>query len=255
MSEYEDGLPIEEFIQALTSQLDRAQATMALKAQAGLPLTFAIKDISVELRTHVNMVRNRVLIRPASPGDAETSVLHISLTTITRPMIEENTLRFAPDEPSLNEVLGDDLDEDDKRRLEWAGVRTVSQLRELQRTSGEHVIGQIAQIPALRLRKALERASQPHISRMSRDQQGLVRVQGLNLAEGGQPLVRVDGEDVTVLEASDRELVLSPLPHQLVGTLALEMPTGAATQVDFDLVPEPNYPAKHAPDTGGNRGD
>ena len=37
LSNNENGLPIEQFIQALTSQLDRAQATMALKARAGLP--------------------------------------------------------------------------------------------------------------------------------------------------------------------------------------------------------------------------
>lgn len=38
MTNYEDqGLPIEDFIQALTSQLDRAQATMAVKARFGLP--------------------------------------------------------------------------------------------------------------------------------------------------------------------------------------------------------------------------
>ena len=46
------GLPIEEFIQAITSQLDRTQEALALKADAGLPLTFAVRDLSLDLRTH-----------------------------------------------------------------------------------------------------------------------------------------------------------------------------------------------------------
>ena len=47
MNGRDPGLPIENFIQALTSQLDRAQAALALKARAGLPLTFAVKDLTL----------------------------------------------------------------------------------------------------------------------------------------------------------------------------------------------------------------
>src|SRR5512135_3012187 len=124
MNERDAGLPIEQFIQALTSQLDRAQATMALKARAGLPLTFAVKDISIDLRTHVEMVGSVVRIRPAGPGDVEASILHLALTTITRPMMEENTVQLSaePDEPSLKEVLGNEMSEDEQRRLEWVGI-------------------------------------------------------------------------------------------------------------------------------------
>lgn len=243
----DDGLPLEEFIQALTSQLDRAQATMALKAQAGLPLTFAVKDISIDLRAHVDMIRNRVMIRPAQPGETDTSVLHIALTTITRPMIEENTVQFAPDEPALKDVLGDDLDEDDQRRLEWAGIRTVSQLRDLQRASGENAIEQIAQIPAVRLRKALERASQPHISRVSREANGRLRVHGLNLASEVSPAVQIGGESVPLIEANDKELLLAPAAHQFAGTLAVETRPGAMTRLDFDLAQEGRDAYDHLP--------
>lgn len=251
MTNYDDdGLPLEEFIQALTSQLDRAQATMALKAQAGLPLTFAVKDISIDLRAHVNMERNRIVIRPAGPGDGETSVLHIALTTITRPMIEENTVHFEPDEPALRDVLGDDFNDEDRRRLEWAGIRTVSQLRDLQRSSGEHVIEQIAQIPALRLRQALDRAAQPHISRVSRGDDGTLRVRGLNLAGEAGTQVRIGGEQVTVIEASDKELILAPSAHQFAGTLAVELAPGMLTQTQFDLageIADPHRDLQHTP--------
>jgi len=56
MSDAKGGVPIEQFIQALTTQLDRAQNAMALKAEnLDLPLTFAVKDLSLDLRTHVEV--------------------------------------------------------------------------------------------------------------------------------------------------------------------------------------------------------
>src|SRR3712207_2585929 len=116
MNGRDDGLPLEHFVQAVTSQLDRAQETMALKARAGLPLTFAVKDLTLDLRTHVEMSGSEVRIRPAGPGEGDASTLHLALTTITRPMIEENTIVATDDtdSPTLEEVLPD-VSEDERR--------------------------------------------------------------------------------------------------------------------------------------------
>src|SRR5205085_593117 len=129
MSNGDNSVPIERFIQALQTQLDRAQTAMALKAEnLDLPLTFAVKDLSLDLRTHVEVVRSEVYIRPAGPGDRDASTLHLALTTITRPMIKENAAKpmsLDPDEPSLKEAVGDQLTDEEQKRLEWAGVHTV----------------------------------------------------------------------------------------------------------------------------------
>jgi hypothetical protein len=158
-------VPLEDFIQALSAQLDRVQSGMALKVKAGLPLTFAVKDLSLDLKAHVDVEGPVVRIRSAGPGDADASTIRLAMTTITRPLMQENTPTAAadPSDSSLGEVLGDELSPDDLRRLEWAGVQTVSQLRRLQETAGEGAIGRVANVPALRLRAALERASQPAI--------------------------------------------------------------------------------------------
>jgi hypothetical protein len=160
-----NGVPLEDFIQALSSQLDRVQSGMALKVKAGLPLTFAVKDLSLDLKAHVDVDGPVVRIRSASPGDADASTLRLAMTTITRPLMEENTASEVADpaDSSLDDALGQELSPDDLRRLEWAGIQTVSQLRRLQQTAGEHAIGRIANVPAMRLRMALERASQPAI--------------------------------------------------------------------------------------------
>lgn len=252
MSRSGGSLPIEQFIQALTSQLDRAQSAMAMKANAGLPLTFAVKDISIDLRAHVEVEGSAVRITPAGPGDGEASTLHIALTTITRPMIEENTLQMSaePDEPSLREVLGEDVNEEEQRRLEWAGIHTVSQLRAMQRRTGEEAIGRVAQLPVERLRSALARAAQPFVSRVAPElhpaggegrevtrETPLLRIRGHNLMQDGPPQVRIRGEQIPVLKATEKELLIAPLAHQLGGTLEVEIAPGFTSKTEFDLSP------------------
>lgn len=164
----EIGVPIEHFVQALTSQLDRAQASLALKARAGLPLTFAVKELSLDFRAHVEMVGSVIHVRPAGPGDREASTLHFQLTTVTRPMIEENSVQLAAtsDGPTLREALGPDVSEEEQRRLEWAGIHNVAQLRELERGTGEDALEKFTQVPVSRLRAALARASAPRITQI-----------------------------------------------------------------------------------------
>ncbi len=252
MSDREGGLPLEQFIQALTSQLDRAQSTMALKARAGLPLTFAVKDLSLNLRTHVEMVDSVVRIRPAGPGEGDASTLHLSLTTITRPMIEENTYAFAaaPDEPSLKEAVGKEMSESDIRRLEWSGIHTVSQLREAQKHGGEQAIERASDIPVMRLRAALARASQPMMSgvfalNVRSDEPELanatlLRIQGHNLILDEDPIVRINGESVPVVRAHPREIVVAVQPHHLQGKLSVETGPGAVGEREFKIAGQPS---------------
>jgi hypothetical protein len=235
MNSDDDSLPIEEFIQALTSQLDRAQATMRVKARFGMPLTFAVKDISIDLRAHIEMVHSQVRIRPAGPSDGEASVVHLALTTITRPMIEENTFQTDADEPSLKEVLGDDMSDEERRRLEWAGIHSVSQLREMQRQSGESVVEQVVQIPAMRLRAALERASQPHVSRIAVEPDARLRIYGRNLMQEMAPIVHIGGELATVLQASAKELLVVPLVQSLGGMLSIETAPGFVAEHELQV--------------------
>jgi hypothetical protein len=244
MNERDAGLPVEVFIQALTTQLDRAQEAMAVKARnRGLPLTFAVKDVSLELRTHVDFVGSAVRIRPAGAGDTAASVLHLDLTTITEPTIVENTPRTAvePGAPSLREVFGDEISEDEQRRLEWAGITNVAQLRELERTGTEAVVERVAQLPVERLRRALARAAQPRVRRVlpvaPTDDGPLLRIDGENLVRTGPPAVRIQGEPAAVVEAGDSSLLVRPpAAAQLGGVLVVE--TGPDTRAEFSLDPD-----------------
>ena len=247
MSNGETGVPIEQFIQALQTQLDRAQTAMAMKAEnLDLPLTFAVKDLSLDLRTHVEIVRSEVRIRPAGPTDAEASTLHLALTTITRPMIKENakSLNLDPDEPSLKEAVGDQLTDEEQKRLEWAGVHTVSQLRKLTDSGGGKEVGRVADLPVDRLRQALARASGPFIASIEPhlphthedvDADPLLRIRGRNLKSHGLPRISIAGQAVHVLEASDREIVIAPEYHQFSGTLSIETAPGQTAEMTINL--------------------
>jgi hypothetical protein len=254
------GVPIEQFIQALQTQLDRAQSAMAMKAEnLDLPLTFAVKDLSLDLRTHVEVVRSEVRIRPAGPGDKDASMLHLALTTITRPMIKENSkpLSIDPDEPTLREAVGDQLTDEEQKRLEWAGVHTVSQLRRLAGSGAGKEVERVADLPVNRLRQALTRASQPFMARietlppMDDDEQAakpLLRIRGRNLLRDGPPRVSIGGQAVSIVKASDQEVVIAPMAHQFAGTLSIETAPGSSAEMAFDLAPS----VMQRPATGGD---
>lgn len=226
----ESGVPFDLFIQALTEQLDKAQASMALKARVGqLPMTFAVKEVSLDLRAFVQLVDDEVYLRPAGPGDTEASTVKLALTTITKPMIEENAVDFRTEDPkfSLREALGDRISADDQRSLERIGVRTVTQLAELRRTAGADVVARLARMPVNRLQQALLAAAAPRVSAATPGAEPgatpRLQIQTPLLRDGRLPRVRAAGADVPVVEARDGHVIVAPLAVQL----------GSEAEVDF----------------------
>lgn len=239
MNGSDGAVPIEDFVQALQAQLDRAQRAMAIKAKnLNLPLTFAVKDIAIDLRTHVEVIKNQVRVRPAGPTDHDASLLHLTLTTVTRPMIEENAFAMDATEERIDEVK--EIPEEDKRKLEWAGLQTVRQLKQLHDQEGAASIGRMADLPIDRLRKALQKVSQPMVTRVDAEEgetptQKLLRIRGENLMRRQAPRVQIEGEPVSVLQANEREVLVAPKAHQLSGVLTIETEPNFATQTAFDL--------------------
>jgi hypothetical protein len=212
------GYPFEEFLQALTAQLDRAQDALALKVTGtDRPLTWALKDLSIDLRAfvHIDPDTGTVLIQSAGPNEDGASTLHINLTTITRPMVEENALTFRADadpRPVRDISSAADLDAAHQRKLDWMGIRTVGQLKQLDPSTVQAVMG----IPIGRLQAALEAAARPAVTGtevVSRPGGPLLRIQGANLSDVGGTEVKLRGEHVEVLEATPRQLLVRPLAH------------------------------------------
>lgn len=228
------GVPFDLFIQALTEQLDKAQAGMAIKARLGkLPLTFAVKEISLDLRAFVQILDDDIYLRPAGPGETDASSIKLQLTTITKPMIEENAVDYSTEDPkfSLREALGDQISDTEQRQLERIGVRTVQQLNELKEKAGTDVIARLSRMPVNRLQQALMRAAAPRVTRVTKAENGNGTVESgtrlhltaPGLRAGRLPRVRAAGQSVDVVGAEDGRMVLAPMASQL----------GCDAEVDF----------------------
>jgi len=237
------GFPVEEFLQALTAQLDRAQDALALKVSGtNRPLTWALKDLSIDLHVFVEVSdTGKVLWRSAGPNEQGASTVHLDLTTITAPMVAENSFAYHEDvDPRPLEQLGGaaPLDEDDARKLEWMGVRTVGQLRRLDPLQVQAVMN----IPVNRLQAALAAAAEPavvHQEVIERDGNRLLALHGANLAptaKGSVPEVRLAGTPVEVVEQSPRRLLVRPLPTHVGGPFEV-IANGKRTAGVFDLGP------------------
>ncbi|HET7865811.1 MAG TPA: hypothetical protein VFL86_15515 [Burkholderiaceae bacterium] len=233
------GVPFDVFIQALTLQLDKAQAAMALKARVGkLPMTFAVKDVSLDLRAFVQMVNDDVWLRPAGPGDANASTIKLALTTVTKPMIDENAVSFHAEDPkfSIRDALGGAVSEEEQRGLERIGVHTIQQLQELRSAAGADVVARLARMPVNRLQQAMLAASAPRVTRVvagpaTPDSPTQTPVQ-VHLQAPAQrpgssvPLVRVRGQLVPVAQGEGSQLVLQPLAEQMGAEAEIEFGDG-----------------------------
>ena len=222
----DSGVPFDVFITSLTEQLDRAQASMALKARvAKLPLTFAVKDVSLDVRAFVQLVDDDVFVRPAGPGDSEASTIKLTLTIVTRSMVEENAVDFKSEDPqfSLREAMHGKLSDEDQRRLERIGVRTVEQLTDLRKTAGADVVARLARMPVNRLQQALLAAAAPRVTAVEQpgsdaERAGAgtrVHLRAPGLRAGRIPFVRAAGQNVPVVESHDGHIVLAPHASQL----------------------------------------
>lgn len=240
---------VEEFIDAITVQLDRVQDALRLKA-VNRPLTYAVKDFSLDLQVFVEMdASGSIRFRTSGPNEAGASTVHLGFTTITKPMIEENAISMAATRsPSLQQM---GLTEDEQHRLERLGVRNSAQLRALHQSAGISAISRFAELPIDRLRQALalgkpslkrvtpsvsEPAPAPAAPPLERPDGQVIRVapgtrflhmEGANLvSHEGAARVRLNQRELDVTHA-DEDHVIVQMPQRLEGgTLEVTLPDG-----------------------------
>jgi hypothetical protein len=154
---HEGAFPVEDFINAITTQLDRVQDALRLKA-VNRPLTYALKDLQLELKVFVDLdPKGNVRFRPAGPNESGASTVNFGFTTITKPMIEENTVSMAVTRSAPLTDLGLSLEE--QQRLERMGVRNLAQLNNLRASTGMQTIARLTDVPMDRLRTAVIRGT------------------------------------------------------------------------------------------------
>lgn len=149
-----NGFLVEDFIGSITTQLDRVQDALRIKA-VNRPLTYALKELHLDLKVFVDMDPNgQVRLRASGPNEAGASTLAMDFTTITKPMIEENTISLAATRSTPLEKLG--LSTEEQLRLERLGVSNLAQLDRLKSSTGVSTVARMADVPLERLRRALQ---------------------------------------------------------------------------------------------------
>lgn len=222
------GVPVEDFLSAIGEQLDRAQDALAIKARTGRPLTWALREMKLALQVFIDVdAQGHVLWRTAGPNETGASTVNLEFTTITRPMIEENTYSMLDDSDARPfDTLGAaaDMSDDERIRLRRLGVRTIGQFRRLspQGGSGLASLGDMANIPVGKLEAALRASARPSVTgheSVRRNDETLLRVHGANLSDGINTEVRLAGEPVEVVEARPNALLVRPLEHHRNGQI------------------------------------
>lgn len=212
------GIPVKAFLQTFAGQLDLTQDAMRMKVKAGRPLTWALKDIDVDLQVFISIASDGTMRwRTAGPNESGASTVRLSFTTITRSMVEENTWASEmEDDPRSLDVLKQELSPEQLNDLSLIGVRTVSQYKRLIKDNPQAVQVNTG-IPVLDLQAALLRASRPTVSghEVLRDVSGqpILKINGSNLHDGDTPEVKLAGEPVEVLEATPSALFVRPMAH------------------------------------------
>lgn len=238
------SFPVEEFLQALTAQLDRAQDALTVKVRAGRPLTWALKDLTLDLKVFVEVdPAGKVLMRSAAANEEGASTIHLNFTTITRPMVEENstTVQEDPDPRGIDELRsGANYDEATQRKLEWMGIRTVGQLKQLSQQGDARRVAAMSGIPALNLQALLAASARPAITGSGilahADGGPVLKIQGANLSDEAGAEVFLDGDAVEVLEYRPDHLIVRPREHHREGPV--EVLVGGNRATGFFRLPQ-----------------
>jgi hypothetical protein len=227
----ENFFHVEDFIQSICVQLDRVQDALRMKS-VNRPLTYALKDFSVDFHVFADVdTAGSVRFRTASANESGASTLRLGFTTITKPMIEENTVSLAATRSPTLDELG--LKPDEVKRLEGLGVRTANQLHRLQTAAGSSTVSRLSGVSSLRLKETLQRA-EPTVHHVNvvppKPQVGVkpglprqVHLTGRNLLPHPEkPIARFGDRVVDIAKATDDELIVDlPADAAAAGTLEI----------------------------------
>ncbi len=215
---------LEDFIDSLVFELDKARDTLSVKG-LNSPLSYAVKDVSLDLNVFPEYDGNDVRFTTASTGDAGSSKISLSLGSITDRQIRETTKKpISGDDIAIDEI--EEIDDSTKKQLSRMGVRSAEDIKKLKdknvkvnKPSSQKQQGSksSSQIDFKKLAGLINKAQRgQHPPRVKAAQLGSIRgrnilaVQGENLAiDSSQALTaKLNNDEMKVIEATKDYLVI-----------------------------------------------
>jgi hypothetical protein len=217
---------LNSFLDSLILELDRAQDTLAVKG-LNRPLTYTVKDVSLELQLFPDYDGRELRFQTAAPGETGAAKIAFQLGSITDRQIRETTKNpVTKDHIAIDAVEG--IDDETKETLHRIGVTSVEDIARMERNNID--LGRISdnRVDYSRLanviNRARRRAAPPSVTAatLSAGDEPALSIRGQNLAvaasvagAGEFPVAYLNGTIVPVLSASPGELRLA-VPPSLV---------------------------------------
>lgn len=229
---------LEDFIDSLVYELDKARETLSIKGLSS-PLTYAVKDVSMELHVFPEYNGKDVRFVTAGSGESGSSKISLSLGSITDRQIRETAKKpIEADDIALDEI--EDIDPDTKLQLNRMGIRSAKEVEKIQNQnikvskpgpSGEGTGNTIdfKKLAGL-INKAQRGQNPPKVFAAQ-----LAHVQGKNvLAIKGENLVIKNSDQLKAMLNSKEARVIQAGANQIVLELA-ELPSKRDNQLMVQL--------------------
>ncbi|MCA1578673.1 MAG: hypothetical protein LC794_15070 [Acidobacteria bacterium] len=222
---------LENFIDSLILELDKAQDTLAMKGLTR-KMTYAVKDVGFDLHLFPTYENGKLKFQMAKPGDQGGSRISFQLGSITdRQIRESGNEPLSRDDISIDNLEG--MDDEVKDSLRKVGVHSTRDLERMDQrnVNVERVVENKTQGKkkldysdlANMINKAKRRKFAPQLSAA----QGLTGAEGLDLTLRGHnfvlpgnddtrfPIALLNGESVQVVAATHDTLRLKAPQHYL----------------------------------------
>lgn len=206
---------LESFLDSLIVELDKARETLAVKA-INKPLTYAVKDVNLEMQLFPSFDGKRVQFVTAEPGQSGASKIAIQLGSITDQQIRKTTRNPSTKDDLSIEVI-EEIDEETKDDLRKIGVSSVSDLAGLERKNVDLERVSKKKLSYKKLAGLLQKARRgkfpPAVKRASfslAQDTPMLTVEGENLAldKNYKPVAVLNGQLVEIHSLSRSDLSL-----------------------------------------------
>jgi hypothetical protein len=215
---------LESFLDSLIFELDKARDTLAIKG-VNKPMTYAVKDLSLDLQLFPEFDGNQVRFTTAKPGETGASKISIALGSITDRQIRETTrVSASQDDLRIDEV--EELEPEVRESLKKIGVSSVADIENLEArnidlskvaqggSQGNGISDLAARLKNLRNKKQVQR--QMSLSQSERNAQP-PRVTGVRMKrEDDALLLTLQGENFLVKPGFSPFATLNEVPAEVV---------------------------------------
>ena len=120
---------LESFLDSLVVELDKARETLALKA-INRPLTYTVKDMSLDLQIFPSFNGEDVKFLTAQPGQTGASKISVQLASITDQQVRATSKKISTKDDLSIEAA--DIDDDTKKALRKIGVTSMDDLKKIE---------------------------------------------------------------------------------------------------------------------------